>query len=89
MKRLYAGDPGPVLDELYRQLVKVQTRRADALAAMERYNTTDPADFDKFDEAAAAHDAASDEFADLNERIEELEGDDTPTGFAAMYFAIK
>jgi hypothetical protein len=76
-----------VLDDLYRQLVAIQTKRADALAAMRKANRA--GDDNAWDAATEAHDACSGELGEIRPLIDELEDDGEPKGFAAMYHAIK
>jgi hypothetical protein len=83
--RVYGQSAPARLDDLYRQLVVIESRRADALTAMRDANRAD--DDDAWDAATEAHDACSGELGEIRPLIDELEDDDAPRGFAAMYFA--
>lgn len=78
---LHCGD----FNVLYRLLLAA-TRRKMAAAAI--LATASPGS-DEYERAATAWDAACDECGKVENALWELEPDEGPSGFAAMYFTIK
>lgn len=72
-QRPYGIHVPQVLDRLYRELESIHRCRADALAAMGAANRS--GDDAAWDAASAEHDRLSDEMADTERRIAELEGE--------------
>jgi hypothetical protein len=69
----YGEHAEDVLDDLYRQQEAAETALAEARTAIERYDTLDPADWPRRDEAGKAEREAERELRHLAELIDEIE----------------